>query len=110
VIENPDMIAEVADLLLRDELTDWVMVCGVSAGKFMISLRTNQEQLSAEKVVHHLVARRGTGGGHPSYAGGQIAVDEYNQSKITALYDRIRNRFVKCVTINQVQPSALIKP
>lgn len=109
VIENPDMIAEVADLLLRDEMTNWVMVCGVSAGKFMISLRTSQEQLSAEKVIHHLVARRGTGGGHPSYAGGQIVVDEHNIAEINTLHKRIKDRFVKSVTTAQGNLTPLIR-
>jgi nanoRNase/pAp phosphatase (c-di-AMP/oligoRNAs hydrolase) len=109
VIENPDMIAEVADLLLRDDLTNWVMVCGVSAEKFMISLRTSQDQLSAERVVHQLVARKGTGGGHPSYAGGQIAVEEGNKSSAEAIFRRVRSRFVKSVTTKPDESQPLIQ-
>jgi nanoRNase/pAp phosphatase (c-di-AMP/oligoRNAs hydrolase) len=109
VIENPDMIAEVADLLLRDDLTNWVMVCGISAGKFMISLRTSQEQLSAEKVVHHLVSRKGTGGGHPSYAGGQIVLAEQDTPAVEKIFRRLRNRFVKCVTSKTLETQPLIQ-
>lgn len=107
--ENADMIAEVADLLLRDDSTNWVMVCGVSAGKFLISLRTSQEQLSAEKVIHSLVARKGTGGGHPSYAGGQIILEQHSQSAINAVFHHVRNRFVKCVTTIPAEPQPLIQ-
>jgi len=38
--ENPDMIAEVADLLLREEQTYWTMCYGFANGKLLISIRT----------------------------------------------------------------------
>lgn len=96
-IENPDMIAEVADLLLRDDLTNWVMVCGLCRGKLMISLRTEQEQLHADKVIRRLVARKGTGGGHPSYAGGQIGTEGLTPKQIEKLIKLITARFVRTV-------------
>ncbi|MBL7214426.1 MAG: DHH family phosphoesterase [Phycisphaerae bacterium] len=106
-IENPDMIAEVADLLLRDDRTDWVMVYGVSQDKMLISLRTYQENARADKVIRHLVSRRGTGGGHPSYAGGQIPIDKLSAKGIEKLQKTIVNRFVKEVTANNLKPEPL---
>lgn len=109
-IENPDMIAEVADLLLRDDQTDWVMVFGQSQNKLLISLRTYQENARADKVIRHLVSRRGTGGGHPSYAGGQIPLDSYTEKTIERLQTIVTNRFVKDVTGNTPQPQPLTGP
>jgi nanoRNase/pAp phosphatase (c-di-AMP/oligoRNAs hydrolase) len=106
-IENPDMIAEVADMLLRDDQTDWVMVYGLSQNKLLISLRTYKEHAHADKVIRHLVARRGTGGGHPSYAGGQIPLDKYSPKTIEKLQKTVINRFVKEVTGNNPQPQPL---
>lgn len=106
-IENPDMVAEVADLLLRDDQTDWVMVYGRSQNKLLISLRTYQENARADKVIRHLVSRRGTGGGHPSYAGGQIPLDNYTEKTITKLQKTVISRFVKEVTGNNPQPQPL---
>lgn len=106
-IENPDMVAEVADLLLRDDQTDWVMVYGLSQNKLLISLRTYQESARADKVIRRLVARRGTGGGHPSYAGGQIPLDRYSQKTIEKLKKTVINRFVKEVTGSNPQPQPL---
>lgn len=106
-IENPDMIGEVADLLLRDDQTDWVMVYGLSQDKLLISLRTYQENARADKVIRHLVARRGTGGGHPSYAGGQISVQKLSQNSIEKLQKILINRFVKEVTGNSPKPEHL---
>ena len=106
-IENPDMIAEVADLLLRDDQTNWVMVYGISCDKLLISLRTYQENARADKVIRHLVSRRGTGGGHPSYAGGQIPLEKLNAKAIEKLKTILVGRFVKDVSSGSTKPEFL---
>jgi nanoRNase/pAp phosphatase (c-di-AMP/oligoRNAs hydrolase) len=108
-IENPDMIAEVADLLLRDDSTDWVMVCGFTKNKLLISLRTSEEQVSADKVIRNMVARKGTGGGHPSYAGGQISIKGLDKASVTQIIDKLADRFVKYVTKNPSKSELLIQ-
>ncbi|MBM4025322.1 MAG: hypothetical protein FJ280_07935, partial [Planctomycetes bacterium] len=40
-IDNPDMIAEVADLLLREDETTWTMCTGYWRDKLLISIRTS---------------------------------------------------------------------
>ncbi|MHC4287747.1 MAG: DHH family phosphoesterase [Planctomycetota bacterium] len=105
-IENPDMIAEVADMLLRDDQTDWIMVLGYYKGFMMISLRTYQDGTRADKVIRDLVARKGTGGGHPSYAGGQIPLPDDTQKSKLKLEKTVLNRFIKQV----VQDSEVQKP
>lgn len=106
-IENPDMIAEVADLLLRDDQTDWVMVYGLNHDKLLISLRTYQENARADKVIRQLVSRRGTGGGHPSYAGGQIPLGKLSGKVIEKLPQTIISRFVREVTGSLPNPVPL---
>jgi nanoRNase/pAp phosphatase (c-di-AMP/oligoRNAs hydrolase) len=107
-IENADMIAEVADLLLRDDLTNWVMVYGFCRDTLRISLRTDAEQPPADKVMHHLVARKGTGGGHPSYAGGQISTKDLTPNQIERLEKLITSRFLKAVLTEPAKPECLI--
>ena len=109
LIENPDMIAEVADLLLRDDQTDWVMVYGLGQDKLLISLRTYQENGRADKVIRHLVARRGTGGGHASYAGGQIPLKKLTDEAVEKLEKTLISRFVKEVTSGNPKPKILIQ-
>jgi nanoRNase/pAp phosphatase (c-di-AMP/oligoRNAs hydrolase) len=107
VVENPDMIAEMADLLLRDDQTNWVMVYGTNHDRMLISLRTSQESLKAEKVIRHLVSRRGTGGGHPSYAGGQIPLDTLSHRAVKKLQKTLVDRFIKDVTDESCKPEKL---
>ncbi len=108
-IENPDMIAEVADMLLRDDSTDWVMVYGCFQQKILISLRTEAEDARADKVVRHIIVRKGSGGGHPSYAGGQIPLSDETQKSKRKLEKIILNRFLKQVLKNSAIPKTLIQ-
>lgn len=108
-IENADMIAEVADLLLRDDSTDWVMAYGFVADGLMISLRTSREDLPADKLIRSLVARRGSGGGHPSYAGGQIPLAGMTEKEKARLIKKIIDRFVKHVGADPSKTQSLIR-
>jgi len=109
VIENPDMNAEVADMLLRDDMTDWVMVYGCFRQKMLISLRTSRENARADKAIRHIVARKGTGGGHPSYAGGQIPLSDNTQKTRKRLEKTILNRFLKELGISSGSGQPLIR-
>ena len=62
-VDNPDMIAEVADLFLREEQTRWTLCMGCYEGKILISVRTSEENGQAAEVIKKVVSRRGTGGG-----------------------------------------------
>ena len=108
-IENPDMIAEVADMLLRDDTTDWVMVCGYFQQNMLISLRTEAEDAHAGKVIRRIVARKGSGGGHPSYAGGQIPLSDDTQKSKQKLEKTILNRFLKQVSADFRHETELIR-
>jgi nanoRNase/pAp phosphatase (c-di-AMP/oligoRNAs hydrolase) len=96
-IDNPDMIAEVADLLLREDQTDWTMCTGFSQGKLFISIRTSQEDLRADRVIHAVVAGKGTSGGHQAYAGGQIPANLGTESERQTLEHLVHKRFCRAV-------------
>ena len=100
-INNPDMIGEVADLLLREDETFWTMCTCLFKDKMLISIRTSDQNNRADRVIKRVTARKGTGGGHYTYAGGQIPVsnmDEYSRKKLKEL---IQQRFLKVTGTNQ---------
>jgi nanoRNase/pAp phosphatase (c-di-AMP/oligoRNAs hydrolase) len=107
-IDNPDMIAEVADLLLREDETYWTMCTGLSQGKLHISVRTSKEDARADRVIHKIVARKGTGGGHQTYAGGQIPLDNTTKSRQANLEKLVHRRFLKAIGDNAQQGEQLI--
>ena len=109
-IDNPDMIGEVADILLRHETVDWVMCFGRLEKRLLLSLRTQDKNLSAGKVVRRIVQKIGTGGGHASMAGGQIPLTRPRgpNPKRTQLERLIRDRFLKALKIKTKKATRLV--
>jgi nanoRNase/pAp phosphatase (c-di-AMP/oligoRNAs hydrolase) len=94
-ISNPDMIGEIADLLLREENTIWTMCMGVFDDKLLVSVRTEADNISAEAVIKKIVSRRGTGGGHLTYAGGQLLLRKDTKKERAKLEGLARDRFLR---------------
>jgi len=107
-IENPDMIGEVADLLLRNENSVWALAFGAFQGRVLLSLRTSLPDTDAGKVMRRLVGRRGSGGGHHASAGGQIPLKTDSQAERRRIDNDIRQRFRRTVCACQDRPRKLI--
>ncbi len=107
-IENPDMIAEVADLLLRDDETTWAMCYGFSQNKAIISIRTSEPDISAEAVAKKTVARKGTAGGHTTYSGAQIPINEGTKKELDEISKHITAKFLKAVKVDHEKTKPLI--
>lgn len=109
-IKNPDIVGEVADMLLRDDETNWSLAYGVYNGKMLLSLRTSQLALSAEKVVRKLTARIGTGGGHDQFAGGQIPLPQNSPAARKKTESTVLTRLCRALKIKVESPQKLIAP
>jgi nanoRNase/pAp phosphatase (c-di-AMP/oligoRNAs hydrolase) len=108
-IDNPDMIAEVADMLLREDETSWTMCTGSWQDKLLISIRTSEEGNLAEKVIKHMVHQKGTGGGHLTYAGGQIPLKKGTKTERQDLEKKMQQRFLKAIGAEAAQSARLVK-
>jgi nanoRNase/pAp phosphatase (c-di-AMP/oligoRNAs hydrolase) len=71
-LDYPDLVAELADLLLPYERASWVMCTGRYKGHCYLSLRTDQPHAHAGGVIRRLVAGKGAAGGHGMIAGGRM--------------------------------------
>jgi len=107
-INNPDMIGEVADLFLREDQTHWTMCTGFFEGRLLISIRTSQEQNRADKAIKRIVARRGTGGGHLTYAGGQIPLKKDTETERRNLKRQIELKFIRAAGMSQARSLKLL--
>jgi hypothetical protein len=94
-IENPDMIGEVADLILRSEECEWALCTGSYGGRLMLSLRTEDPEKNAGHLMRKIVWRKGKGGGHGAMAGGQVIVDGMNQAALQRVDRLLLKRFLK---------------
>lgn len=77
-VEQPDIVPEIADLLLRMEGKTWSLATGYYNDRLYLSIRTTNTRADAGGVMNRLVGRRGKGGGHGMLAGGWI-----DASKVT---------------------------
>lgn len=106
---NPDMIGEIADLLLRRENTDWVMCYGFHAGKALFSIRSLATQADAGSVAKKVAGRNGTAGGHNAYAGGQIPLPEGTVNEANEVACEISGRFTRAVGAGEKLTTRLVK-
>ncbi len=107
-MDNPDMIGEVADLLLRNEDTVWVLCYGVYQERVLLSLRTSDVTAKSAAVMHKLVGRNGTGGGHDTIAGGQIPLKTERESEIRRVERSIQNRFRRFLKASNRESEPLV--
>jgi nanoRNase/pAp phosphatase (c-di-AMP/oligoRNAs hydrolase) len=71
-VDQPDIIPELADLLLRMEGKTWSLCTGFYRERMYLSIRTTNPHAEAGALMRRLVGRRGKGGGHGRTAGGWI--------------------------------------
>lgn len=71
-VEQPDIVPEIADLLLRLEGKTWSLCTGFFNDRLYLSIRTSNSRADAGSVMRRLVGRKGKGGGHGMMAGGWV--------------------------------------
>ncbi|MCE9634342.1 MAG: DHH family phosphoesterase [Planctomycetes bacterium] len=71
-VRFPDIVAEMADFLLRLEGARWSCVLGEYRSTLYVSLRTGDPDANAGDLIRQVISGMGSGGGHPSMAGGQV--------------------------------------
>lgn len=76
-VSVPDMVAEMADFLLRLEGARWSCVLGEYRSTLYVSLRTGDPDAHAGELIRKVIAGMGSGGGHPSMAGGQVPLSGF---------------------------------
>jgi nanoRNase/pAp phosphatase (c-di-AMP/oligoRNAs hydrolase) len=85
----PDLSAEIADLLLRLEGTQWVLCGGVYGDELVLSVRARHPSQGADEMAQEIVRGLGTAGGHDSMAGGHLPLQGRGREQ---LVDLIRRR------------------
>jgi nanoRNase/pAp phosphatase (c-di-AMP/oligoRNAs hydrolase) len=75
-VASPDMVAEIADFLLRLRGTHWAACMGHFEDTLVLSLRTNDPEAHAGEVIRRVVAGAGRAGGHGMMAGGKVPLGD----------------------------------
>ncbi len=105
-MDYPDLGAEMADLLLRLEGTDWVLCTGVYDNDLVLSIRAQKQGAKAGSMVRSIVGKRGTAGGHGSMAGGHMPLGNDSPEDLAGL---VRGRLLAGLGIDSATgPRSLI--
>ncbi len=99
---NPEMLAEVADLMMRLKGIRVSVCFGLCGENIHLSARGADARSNVAKRMRRVVSRVGTGGGHRTMAGGQVPVNEDPEKKLAM----VRNRILKVFAPNK-KPKSL---
>ncbi len=109
-VQIPDLVAELADFLLRQEHVNYVLGMGWYQGDEIISVRTTNREARLGSVIQEILAGMGTAGGHGMMAGGQIRNVEEDKDAQRELERLLSRRFVKALGLQSEPGRALLEP
>ncbi len=94
-VDQPDIVPEVADLLLRMEGKTWSLTTGTHGDRVYVSIRTTNARADAGNLMRRLVGSLGKGGGHGTMAGGFVTIPKTATDGGRAIERMLAQRFVK---------------
>jgi len=74
-VQYPDMVAEVADFLLRLDQVEWAAAVGTFGSCLHCSVRTTDREVNAGDLLQRVLGSR-SAGGHDMIAGGRLQVGQ----------------------------------
>ncbi len=105
--QGPEIIGEVADLLVRCEGIQQVLCAAVVGNDLFLSVRTESDQEDASQLVRDTIAGIGQGGGHEHRAGGKIVISNCGFCG-DDLLDELRNRWLAACHVDRQRGTRLV--
>lgn len=105
-VQYPDMVAEVADFLLRLDGVEWAAAMGFYNKWLHVSLRTSNRDINAGDLLQKVLGSK-SAGGHDMIAGGRIRVEEGGIAlEKTAV--RIKDRLLRALGVETCKAKTLV--
>lgn len=94
-LDYPDLVAEVADLMLPYEKAHWVLCVGQHNHTVYLSVRTDLADATAGAMIRRVVGSNGAAGGHGMIAGGRLFAEVRDEAELKSVYDEMVARMVR---------------
>jgi nanoRNase/pAp phosphatase (c-di-AMP/oligoRNAs hydrolase) len=107
-VQFPELVAELADFLLRLEGVETVLSMGHYNCEMILSIRTASEGINAGELIRILVAGMGSAGGHGMMAGGKIDNVAENDAAIAAVERVLTDRILAELAVPACEPVRLV--
>ncbi|MAE64799.1 MAG: recombinase RecJ [Phycisphaeraceae bacterium] len=89
-----DMVAEVADRLIRLDEMEWSVCFGMHGQRIYLSVRTVHLTRDAGELVKAVLRDEGVGGGHDTMAAGRVQLIEDSDETYIRIVTELWNRFL----------------
>jgi nanoRNase/pAp phosphatase (c-di-AMP/oligoRNAs hydrolase) len=106
----PDLVAEIADLLLSYEGARYVLCIGQYEGSAYLSLRTEATDARAGSVMRQIVGTDGAAGGHGTMAGARLFPTMHNEQELQKMFLKMVDRLRTVLDHEAVPGTPLLKP
>jgi len=107
-IDHPEIVAEIADFLMRVEGVEIVLGLGCCHEEGVLSLRTSHQETHAGVLMQTVIKGLGTGGGHSMTAGGQIRPLQAVRGSLGALEYELAGRLLAALGRPHTEPELLV--
>ncbi len=94
-IAYPDLVAEIADLLLDYEAAQFVLCCGRFGKQIFVSIRTEPSQRRAGALMRQLIGSEGASGGHGTTAGGRLFAQVTSDDELQQAFEHLVYRLLE---------------
>jgi nanoRNase/pAp phosphatase (c-di-AMP/oligoRNAs hydrolase) len=108
-ISFPEVVAEMADFLVRLEGIEIVLCMGHYNDEVILSIRTTSCTHNAGEIIERLVEGRGTAGGHGMMAGGKLRNVPYDLAALKEVENTLTKRLLLELSIGDMVPGRLIE-
>jgi nanoRNase/pAp phosphatase (c-di-AMP/oligoRNAs hydrolase) len=107
-LPQPELAAEVVDLLIRFEEVDWAVCAGVHNDQLLLSARSSLKNGHAGEMLRQVVGKMGRAGGHDRRAGGFLRLPSTSASAIEQVQGELRRRLLKALHIEECRGQRLV--
>jgi nanoRNase/pAp phosphatase (c-di-AMP/oligoRNAs hydrolase) len=97
-VRHPDLVAEIADTLLRLEEVVWSCCMARHGDQMVLSLRTSDPDAHAGSIIREVVHDMGAAGGHGMIAGGRVKL---GSSSYLEVAETVRQRLLDALDIDE---------
>jgi nanoRNase/pAp phosphatase (c-di-AMP/oligoRNAs hydrolase) len=108
-LRYPDLVAEIADLLLSYESARMVLCIGEYEKNAYLSLRMEADNARAGAVMRHIVGHDGAAGGHGTMAGARLFATVASEESLEATFQEMVRRLLEVLGHPPVRGEPLLR-
>ncbi len=111
-VSQPEIVAEIADLLVRMERITWAFCTAFSENRLLISLRSELAHASCARVLRSAIGpKEGSAGGHGQTAAGYMDVAGLSEAERDQRREQLVNRLILAIEGRAVETAKpLVSP